>query len=132
MTKITFSTNWNNKLDCKAFTTLRLRNDSKYVPGQTYSIYHKDSYWGKAVIRSISHFYLKDLNNFIAYLDTGYSKEECAAIIQKMYPKVDFANKQLSLILLVYDQEAMSTLEEKLKRNPGFQLGLLLGQHTNG
>lgn len=114
MSKITFTTNWNNKLDCKAFTTLRLRNDSKYVPGQKYSIYHKDKFRGYAVIRSISHFHLHNLNNFISYLDTGYSKEECAAIIKKMYSKVDFTKKELSLILLVYDSKEETSKPDDL------------------
>lgn len=35
---IAFSNNWNNKLDCLAFTTIRLYNPGKYVKGRVYKI----------------------------------------------------------------------------------------------
>lgn len=31
MNTLNFSKNWNNKLDCKVFTTLRLHNPNKYL-----------------------------------------------------------------------------------------------------
>lgn len=35
---INFSTNWNGKLGCQAFTTIRLYNPGKYVEGRVYRI----------------------------------------------------------------------------------------------
>lgn len=105
--EIHFSTNWNNKVTCRAFTTIRLRNDKKYRIGETYSIWLKsgseDKCIGYADIAAIKHFRLAELNDYMAYLDTGYSPDECRNIIRKMYQhKVrNIENATFSFILLV-------------------------------
>jgi isoleucyl-tRNA synthetase len=96
-----FSYNWNNKLDCHAFTTIRLRNDLKYSFGKIFDIAFQDKPNGSAVVLEVKHFYLHQLTEFMARVDTGYSKEQCDNVIRTMYPKVDFTNQQLSFILLV-------------------------------
>lgn len=100
MQTINFSYNWNKKLDCNAFTTIRLYQPNKYQIGHEYEIRLKEKALFNAVIVDVKKFYLKDLSNFISYLDTGYSKENCTGIIKKMYPKINFDNTYLSLILL--------------------------------
>lgn len=100
MDKISFSFNWNNKLENKAFTTIRLLQQEKYRTEETYLITLKLKELFQAKIIEIKPFWLKDLNEFIAHLDTGYNKKECIEIIKKMYPNVNFLQKQLSLILL--------------------------------
>lgn len=98
--QINFSTNWNKKLDCSAFTTIRLRNDNKYKAKEHYELNLNKKFIGTGFCIDIKHFWLKDINDFIAYLDTGYDKEEFKEILKKMYPKVDFTKTQLSIILL--------------------------------
>ncbi len=100
MRVISFSFNWNHKLDCDAFTTIRLFQPEKYVIGEQYEIQLKKVKQFEGVIIDVKKFMLKDLSNFIAYLDTGYSKENCASIIQTMYKKIDFTTTPLSLILI--------------------------------
>jgi hypothetical protein len=100
METISFSFNWNNKLDCKSFTTIRILQPDKYRTGETYIITLKRKELFQAKIIEIKPFWLKDLNEFIAYLDTGYNKEECTEIIKKMYQNINFQQKQISLILL--------------------------------
>lgn len=100
MSTINFSYNWNNKLDCSSFTTIRLRNENKYRVGLEYKAWLKQESKGNVKCLDIRHFWLADLNEFVARLDTGYSVEECRQIILRMYPAVDFSKKQLSLILL--------------------------------
>lgn len=97
-----FNYNWNNKLQCKVFTTIRLQND-KYVIGDKYEILLKKDRLGTAQILDIKNMFLKDINEYIAGIDTGYSAEECKNIILKMYPRQDFTNKKLSFILLKYE-----------------------------
>lgn len=82
---INFSTNWNNKLDCKAFTTLRLRNPNKYVIGKEYNILLNGQLKKRAIIEDMKTIHLSDINEFIARIDTGYSAHETKNIIQKMY-----------------------------------------------
>jgi hypothetical protein len=100
MRVISFSYNWNKKLDCEAFTTIRLFQPGKYVVGEQYEIQLKKVKLFEGVIIDVKKFMLKDINNFIAYLDTGYSKENCQSIITSMYKKVDFNTQPLSLILI--------------------------------
>jgi uncharacterized protein YqfB (UPF0267 family) len=103
---IRFSYNWNNKLAGKAFTTMRLRNDSRFRTGDLYEIWlrmgKQDKLLCYATIIDIKHFRLDDLSEWMAYLDTGYSMTECKEIIRKMYKnKVkDWSTQQMSFILL--------------------------------
>ena len=100
MKTINFSYNWNNKLECSAFTTIRLENPSKYVIGDNYQINLKDEPKCTAVIVDIKPFYLSKINAFMSMIDTGYTPAVCTGIIEKMYSKVDLNVKPLWFILL--------------------------------
>jgi hypothetical protein len=100
MAQIKFSYNWNNKLNNISFTTIRLKQPDKYVLGQVYEIFLNKDFKMNARIIGIINFFLKDLNEYMAQIDTGYSKEEATKIITKMYPNVDFESQQFSFILL--------------------------------
>lgn len=102
-TTIRFSYNWNNKLGCKAFTTLRL-NNGKYEAEKVYDIYLDEKgkdpkYLGKARCVRTKVFVLEQVNDFIAYLDTGYNAQECWNIIRRMYKK---DNPEMVLVLLLW------------------------------
>ena len=105
MNQIKFTYNWNNKLHCKAFTTLRLHND-KYVVGQAYEIYLKNgkewTFKGTAELKAKRTFKKSRINEFIAFLDTGYSSGKCQEIIGKMYNRLPDPDPQMDLCLLVY------------------------------
>ena len=103
MNKLEFNYNWNNKLQCKVFTTIRLDNP-KYTEGVKYDIVLKGESLGTAQIIGVKKMFLKDINEYIAGIDTGYSAEECKNIIMKMYPKCDFEKTKLLFILLKYEQ----------------------------
>ena len=100
MKTINFSYNWNNKLDCKAFTTLRLSNRNKYKIGETYAVNLKSKFIKNAQIIDIKTIWLHQINDYITYLDTGYNKEECINIIKKMYKSVDFTKTKMDFILI--------------------------------
>jgi uncharacterized protein YqfB (UPF0267 family) len=104
---IRFSTNWNNKLSNKAFTTIRLYSPEHYREGETYMIELKNGKEGHkflcyARIQRIKNVKLEQINDYMSYLDTGYSAAECQNIIRKMYPGVkDWDRQLISFILLV-------------------------------
>ena len=108
---ISFSTNWNNKLDCKAFTTVRINNTEKYQTCREYQITLRNKPIATAKIISIRTFWLDEITDFVSYLDTGYDRKAFIEIILKMYPRVDFKRKPLMLILL----EKMKNPETKEK-----------------
>ena len=99
---LAFGYNWNNKLNCLSFSTIRLRNDKKYFVGAKKDIWLKGEYKGVATIVAISYFTLDKINESIARLDTGYSAEECRDIIRKMYKDIDWNTQQLCFCILAY------------------------------
>ncbi len=108
--KIKFSSNWNGKLRCQYFTTIRLENPGYYKPGYYYQIWQKQNnpftgetkevYDFNAQLVQVKTFYLHELPEITAILDTGYSLAETVALMKKMYPNTDFTQKKISLLLL--------------------------------
>lgn len=83
--ELNFSTNWNNKLNCQCFTTIRLHNPKKYFIGAVFRVFLKGFLKGRAEVVGVKICTLKDINEYVARLDTGYSAAECRKIIQTMY-----------------------------------------------
>lgn len=99
---INFSTNWNNKLANRYFTTIRLKNCKKYIIGKSYCIQLQRKFLKNALIEDIKTIYLKDINEFIAGLDTGYSAHETKQMLTNMYSKkVDDINRQPFYFILL-------------------------------
>lgn len=96
--EIQFSQNWNKKLGCEYFTTLRLPGN-KYYPGNLVKIIHKGTFLYRAEILSIKKIWLRELDDFTAYQDTGYSAKKTIEMLIKMYPTYDF-NKYPLLVVL--------------------------------
>jgi hypothetical protein len=81
-----FSTNWNNKLDNNAFTTLRMSSRIQIGEVVEISLKKEFKYFAECIDRK--KIKVNQINEFIAYIDTGYSKEECINIIKRMYKNV--------------------------------------------
>ena len=97
---ITFSTNWNNKLSCKYFTTLRMSN--RFQIGQTYDVVNSKLDTFQVVVIDKRRIMMDQINPFIAGIDTGYTVEETKKILTTMYKNkgVDFDRDPLYLYLL--------------------------------
>ena len=100
MNKLEFSTNWNNKLDCKCFTTIRIYNARKHFKGNVFDVFLKNQHKSKVEILSVGNIKINDLTDYICYLDTGYSRAETIEILHKMYPRIDFKTQHLAIVLL--------------------------------
>lgn len=111
---LNFSTNWNNKLDCQAFTTIRLDNE-KYNPGTLHSIRLKGKQYKRKLFQVVAKkvFLLADINEYTARIDTAYSAEECKEIIRTMYKHraIKWERQRLCMPLLV---ETKIELEQQL------------------
>ena len=105
---VDFSYNWNNKLQCSSFTSIRLANN-KYKIGEKYGVRLKGQFkLFFACVVDKKSLKLKDINEFIAHLDTGYSALECQSIIKKMYKNnraINWETQELELILFKYTDE---------------------------
>jgi hypothetical protein len=99
---IHFSINWNRKLQCKFFTTIRLCNYAKYHLGRIYKIFRAENYCYDARVESIRYCTIDQLPDFTCYLDTGYSKEETIGIFKKMYlqKNINWETQLMAVILL--------------------------------
>lgn len=102
--KIKFSYNWNNKLQNKAFTTLRLHNPNKYIVGNVYEIEINDNTKGLATLQDVRVLRIDQLNDFICYLDTGYNREQTITMLQRMHKNTNIQTVLFDFCLLVYNK----------------------------
>ena len=95
-----FSYNWNNKLDCKAFTTMRLSN--YFAIGDEVEIHLNHIKQYDALIVDKRSIKFHNINRFVSFLDTGYSVEECKKVLQTMYKKknIDWKKQEIYLYLI--------------------------------
>lgn len=87
---IKFLTNPGDKLYSKCFVSIRLKNDDAFVVGETYNIelHHSDvskEDIGSARIVEKRPFKLRELNNFMSYLDMACCKEAGRKILDEKY-----------------------------------------------
>lgn len=102
MDTVSFSYNWNNKLQCKFFTTIRALNPGKYHAGVRHEVVLKGDRIGIAEVVSVKAIYGRDINEYIAGLDTGYSVDDTLKILSRMY-KCDASTKQFSFVLYRFE-----------------------------
>jgi hypothetical protein len=89
---IEFSYNWNNKLHCKCFTTLRL--SGRFEVGDMVDTYLKNKRMGLTTVVVKKEITFDKITDGLAYLDIGANAKECQAVLQKMYPHIVFTNQQ--------------------------------------
>jgi CRISPR/Cas system CSM-associated protein Csm2 small subunit len=108
---IDFSYNWNNKLNCKAFTTFRLHSN-KYGVGRIYEVQLKSETLGTATLQNKKTIKLNQINDYISYLDTGYNVDEMKNIVRKMYK-----NSNINCETQLFDFCLFKYTENKPKSN---------------
>ncbi|MFN4254559.1 MAG: hypothetical protein ACK4Q5_06095 [Saprospiraceae bacterium] len=101
-----FSTNWNNKLSCAAFTTLRL--SGRFAVGDRGEVWLKDTFLGVVEVIDKKRFESPAvINEWVAQLDTGYSADETRNILARMYRDVqDWSRQPVYYYLLRYTSES--------------------------
>ena len=114
MQRIDFSYNWNKKLDCNAFTTLRL--SPRFQVGEEVEVFLNSARRaGRYRIAGKKELKLDTLNDYHAYVDTGYNAEECKNILRKMYKnKVQDWNAQPIYFYLIVKFKTPKQDEPKL------------------
>lgn len=98
--KLNFSFNWNGKLDNKVFTTIRAVNWNKYRTGRIKKVLLNDNFIKNIEIIEIRVFKLLELTEWMARLDTGYSRLETIDILCKMY-KLDKSNTSKDFMIIL-------------------------------
>lgn len=89
---VKFAFNWNNKLNCHSFTTIRRHDPLKYAVGNVHQILMKThdrwvTNYGRAKIVDVRALTLKQIgdNEFISRIDTGHSGSDTVCILKKIY-----------------------------------------------
>lgn len=116
METLRFNYNWNQKLNNTAFTTLRRYNKTKYIIGKEILVKFDNSLF-RCYIWEVRKIHVKDLNNFICFIDTGYSIEETKEILRKMYPKDYHDDMLLHFVLLVKSDAIDKRKQRKQKKS---------------
>lgn len=98
--QISFYKNWNNKLNADVFPTFRAW-DTLQV-GEEVEIIYKKEYLFTGKVLDKKKMKLESVNEWIARLDTGLSKEEFLELIHIMYKNksIDFKNHIFTLYLI--------------------------------
>ena len=107
---IKFSYNWNNKLECKSFSTVRISNENKYRLLAIYQIVMTNKKgeiikdFGLARLQSITSFLLDNVSPAMAFLDSNLSKIDFIGLVSTMYKNknINFKTKPLYFLVLQY------------------------------
>lgn len=95
-----FSYNWNNKLNCNFFTTIR-RENSIFKVNEIFQISVLDAPVFTAIIIHVFNCTVNSLTECQCLHDTGYSKAETRAILAKMH-HIDISEIDAFMVSLIY------------------------------
>lgn len=107
--RLEFEENFNGKLNCRCFTTIRLHHPVRNAIGAVKQIYLKGIWKGNAKILQASTITLDRINLPMAKLDSGLMSEECRRLIRNLYrnrPGINWEVQQLDYLLLEYINES--------------------------
>lgn len=109
MKELLFSYNWNKKLDCNSFSTVRLFNPSKFVLLDEYKIILETKgttpNWEKGIARLqvIHTFNLFKVTPAITFLDSNLNVFEFQKLILTMYKNKNIDFKTQMFCFLVFN-----------------------------
>lgn len=108
MSRIKFIKNWNNKLNCDYFTSVRLKTEKNlgYYHGglnEEWDVLLNDVNFGKASLVSISIKALTDFTYIETYLDAGLKYVDFFELMEKMYSnKPEWKGFETDMIILLF------------------------------
>jgi hypothetical protein len=117
-----FSYNWNNKLNCKSFSTVRIKNLNKYVFLDEYQVVLKtkgtgaDIQKGLARLQSIHYFHLHNVSPAISFLDSNLSVIDFQKLVLKMYKNKNIDFRKTELCFLVFQYLPIKEVEKKIAK----------------
>ena len=107
--RLEFEENYNGKLNCQCFTTIRLHHPVKNAVGAIKQVYLKGVWKGNARIMHAATITLDRINLPMAKLDTGLQPDGCRRLIRNLYkgrPGINWDTQQLDYIILEYLKES--------------------------
>ena len=107
--RLEFEDNFNNKLNCQCFTTIRIHQPVRNAIGAVKQVYLKGVWKGNARIIHATTITMDRINLPMAKLDSGLMPEECRRLIRNLYrnrPGINWEAQQLDYLLLEYINES--------------------------
>lgn len=124
MKNLKFSYNWNGKLYCDSFTTIRLTN--YYNIGDIITIDLKNECIDTGKIIGKIETRIEKLTELVCQLDTGYNRAQTIGILKSMYKGItDWENTK------IYIYTVTRIFEEKQNVVGDFYLKKALGNDVN-
>jgi len=122
------SYNFNNKLDCDVFTVIHPFDPKLFQKGNLLELYLKSEQVGKVNVLEHRELSEEKINDWIAYIDTGYNAARTKIILRCEFPTTK-KQQIYSWALLSYTRRynAVEYLrnEDRPKKNAQLSLGLL-------
>ncbi len=105
MNNINFKTNWNKKLNCKCFTSIRLHNPQKCFISEVFAVILNNRVIGYAKLRQVKTIGINEITDYMAMLDTGYNAAKTREIIYQMYKHkaINWKTQKLDYCLFEYE-----------------------------
>ena len=109
MEQIHFTYNWNKKLECNYFTTLRISPRLKV--GEKYLVMFKGSPYKIVKCVHKEAVMMRNLSDNICWLDTGYGREDTIKILKRMYATAILETSQLYICVLETQKDKIQVRE---------------------
>lgn len=115
MRSLNFFKNYNNKLDCEYYTSIRPAA-AGYMGGERLEVFKGEKKQHEATVVGIRQFTFDKLNDFITCLDAGVTLPHFKALFKGFYPDFDFENEAVVMLLLkrLQDSQAGLAANEKI------------------
>ncbi|TKB96869.1 hypothetical protein [Pedobacter cryophilus] len=119
--KIKFCHNWNLKLICKNWSTIRLKDEVKFQLNHAYDIEINDEIFGECVCVYIKHFKFSDISEPLFRLDMGLNQTDGRKMLKHLYAdkNIDIENSIFSYMLFEWRPQYLDI--KQINIEPGIQ-----------
>ena len=107
MAALKFSKNWNNKLACDRFTTIRLKELILY---ETVDVFLEEDKIYTAQIIQKHKVKLGEISEFIASIDVGMSAAKLKEILKRMYKKENVNDNSIFYLYMLEVKDRIPTV----------------------
>lgn len=101
MKTIKFNLNWNCKLYCNCFSTIRPFNPEKYQLNETYEVLLNGTSLGQAQIVYMKDFPLAKITDAMSLVDIGYSAKYAVEVFADLYPHIENIGEKLFTYIIL-------------------------------
>lgn len=121
MKTINFNLNWNGKLYCNCFTTIRPFNEEKFKLNENYQVRLNGLNMGEVELVYKVDFKLSQLKDSMSLLDMGYIAKYGKEIIADLYPEIKNIEEHLFTYMVLERIKKDYKHNNQLNENRNFE-----------